>query len=149
MAHPVANAPPRRLISEGEVLLLTGHLDSAESRFRRAKTDTLNLDAAGYLAFVLLRRGDTTRATAIGDSLGALRRKWLFGSNTEWHAAIVGALGNKERAVQLLKQAGQEGASMENWHSAAHLLSLHGYPPFETLITPQREATSPPSRGSP
>jgi hypothetical protein len=98
---------------------------------------------------VLLRRGDTTRATAIGDSLGGLRRKWLFGSNTEWHAAIVGALGNKERAVQLLKQAGQEGASMENWHSAAHLLSLHGYPPFETLITPQREATSPPSRGSP
>jgi len=149
VAHPVANAPPRRLISEGEVLLLTGHLDSAESRFRRAKTDTLNLDAAGYLAFVLLRRGDTTRATAIGDSLGGLRRKWLFGSNTEWHAAIVGALGNKERAVQLLKQAGQEGASMENWHSAAHLLSLHGYPPFETLITPQREATSPPSRGSP
>jgi TolB-like protein len=136
--HPVTRPPPPRSIAEGRVLYLTGHLDSAESRLTRAKTDTTNFDAAGYLALVLLRRGDAARATAIGDSLGVLRRKWLFGTNTEWHAAIVGALGDKERAVQLLKQASKEGASMKNWHSAAHLLSLHGYAPFEKLILPQR-----------
>jgi hypothetical protein len=62
----------------------------------------------------------------------------MFGANTEWHAAIAGALGDKERAVRLLKQATSEGASMESWHFAPHLLALHGYAPFEKLIEPQR-----------
>jgi hypothetical protein len=137
-AHHV-DAPPRsRLFNEGRVFYVTGQLDSAESRFAHVARDTLDLEAAGYLALVRIRRGDSGRAAIIADSLGALHRKWLFGTNTEWRAAITLALGDKERAVQLLRQASREGAGMESWHYAAHLDALRGYPPFEELIRPQR-----------
>ena len=75
-------------------------------------------------------------AQAIADSLGALRRPWLFGTNTFWRAAIVGALGNRPLAVQLLKESIAEGQCLSDSHSAPALDSLRGYPPFAALVKP-------------
>ncbi len=136
--HAVAKPLPSRSLEEGRAYYLTGQLDSAESRFARAARDTLNVAAAGYLGLVRLLRGDRKAAATIADSLGALPRKWLFGVHTAWRAAITGALGDKERAVQLLRQASREGASMDSWHYAPYLDALRGYAPFETLIRPER-----------
>jgi hypothetical protein len=62
----------------------------------------------------------------------------MFGTNTTWSSAIVGALGDKARAVQLLRRSKEHGATMETWHYAPQLDALRGYPPFEELIRPQR-----------
>jgi serine/threonine-protein kinase len=74
---------------------------------------------------------------ARADSLGALKRPWLFGANTFWRAAILGALGERDAAVQLLQQAHREGQRMESWHYTAALDSLRGYPAFDALIRPR------------
>jgi hypothetical protein len=137
-AHPVKLQRPPRIADEGRVFYLTGQLDSAESRFAVAARDTLNLEAQGYLGLIRARRGDKKGAALIADVLGALPRKWMFGTNTTWSSAIVGALGDKARAVQLLRRSKEHGATMETWHYAPQLDALRGYPPFEELIRPQR-----------
>ena len=88
------------------------------------------------LGLAEIARGNRDRARAIADSLGTLQRKWLFGEHTYWRAAIVGALGDQELAVQLLQQSHTEGQSMQAWHFTTELRALHGFPPFETLIRP-------------
>jgi len=123
---------------EGIVFLKAGPIDSAIVRFTLAARDTNRIDAAGYLALARWGRGDRAGARAIADSLGALRRPWLFGEHTFWRAAIMGALGERELAVQLLRQAHSEGQPMQSWHYTAPLQTLHTYPAFKTLIRPER-----------
>lgn len=53
-------------------------------------------------------------------------------------AVILGALGERERAVELLRQSAGEGSETATWHYAAHFNPRPGYPPFEELIRPQR-----------
>jgi hypothetical protein len=120
------------------LLLGAGMHDSAAARFARLARDTTEIDAAGYLVLTQLARGDRAHAGAAADSLGALHRRWLFGRNTFWRAAIRGALGERDRAVQLLRQSQREGQEMVEWHYAPALDALHGYPAFETLVRPQR-----------
>lgn len=117
-------------------MLMSGMPDSAAVRFARATTDTTLFDAIGYLSLSDVARGDRVRARAIADSLGALRRRWLLGENTFWRAAILGALGERDMAVQLLRQSNHEGRRMDNWHYTPALAALHGYPAFEALIRP-------------
>ena len=119
-------------------MLASGMLDSAATRFTLVARDTNRISAAGYLALCELDRGNRERARAIADSIGGIRRPWLFGVHTFWRAAILGALGERERAVQLLHQANREGQPLQSWHYTDALVSLHGYPAFETLIRPQR-----------
>ena len=79
-----------------------------------------------------------TRALAIGDSLQSLPRRWLPGSNSYWHAAILAALGQRDEAMLLLRNASHEGVSMASWHYDEPLASLRDYPPFEAMIKPQK-----------
>ena len=52
--------------------------------------------------------------------------------------AFMGALGDRALAVQLLQQSNAEGRQMDAWHYTAALDALHGYAPFEALVTPER-----------
>ena len=137
-AHPVRAPSPDRQLQEGIVMLDSGMPDSAAMRFTLVARDTSRIAAAGYLALGELARGNRVRARAIADSLGAIRRPWLFGVHTFWRAAIMGALGERDQAVQLLQQANRQGQPMQSWHYIDALDSLHGYPAFEALIRPQR-----------
>ena len=118
--------------------LMSGQPDSAAVRFAAVARDTTRIDAAGYLALAAVARGDGARARAIADSLGAIRRPWLFGVATFWRAAITGALGDRPLAIQLLRQANAQGQWMDTWHYTGALDSLRGYAPFQALIAPQR-----------
>jgi len=138
VAHPVRQPSLVRQTNEGITLLLSGRADSAAVRFAAVARDTSRLAAAGYLALAQVALGQRDRASAAADSLGALRRRWLFGAHTFWRAAIEGALGDHALAVQLLQQANREGQSMESWHYSAALGSLRGFAPFQSLIRPQR-----------
>jgi hypothetical protein len=129
---------PALRFSEGVALLMGGKGDSAAVRFALLARDTTRIDAAGYLGLADVVRGDRAAARAVADSLGRLKRPWLFGTNTYWRGAILGALGDKALAVELLRQAASEGQTLQAWHFATALDSLHGYPPFEALIRPER-----------
>ena len=87
-AHPVLHASRPRAFFEGVAMQMTGVSDSAALRFAQLTADTTRLEAAGYLGIAIATHGDRTRARAIADPLGALRRPWLFGANTFWRAAI-------------------------------------------------------------
>jgi len=136
--HPQRAPSADRLMREARVMLADGSPDSAAARFGVVARDTTRIEAAGYLALAQLASGDRARARTAADSLGALKRRWLFGSQTFWSAAINGALGERERAVQLLRQANAEGQPMHTWHYNDALTSLHGYAPFDALVRPQR-----------
>ncbi len=135
--HPPA-ANRHRPILDGIAMLATGRPDSAIVTFTAVARATARIDAAGYLALAQLARGDRASAQATADSLGALARPWLFGANTFWRAAIVGALGERDAAVQLLRQAHREGQQMQRWHYVSALDSLRGYPGFDALIRATR-----------
>ena len=135
---PVRGRMPEREFAEAIAMLMSGMPDSAAVRFASVARDTTRIDAAGYLALAEAARGNRARARAIADSLGALGRPWLFGAHTYWRAAIMGALGDRPLAVQLLQQSNAEGRQMDTWHYDAALDSLHGYAPFEALVTPRR-----------
>jgi serine/threonine-protein kinase len=126
-----------RAFWEGTARLMSGMPDSAAARFAALAGDTTFLSAAGSMGLAEAARGNRARARAIADSLGALKRRWLFGTNTFWRAAILGALGERDLAVQLLRQTNREGQRMESWHYTAALDSLRGFPAFEALIRPR------------
>jgi hypothetical protein len=92
----------------------------------------------GYLALIAARRRETTTARAIADSLANEHPKWDFGFRTYWRAAVLAQLGDRSQAVELLRQASQQGRPMASWHVDEALASLHGYQPFEALIKPDR-----------
>ncbi len=137
-ANPARTASRDRQYREGVVMLASGMPDSAIPRLASVALDTTRIDAAGHLALAKLARGDRAGAHAAADALGALRRPWLFGAHTFWRGAILGALGERDQAVQLLQQANREGQQMQHWHYLGALDSLRGYPAFEALIRPRR-----------
>jgi hypothetical protein len=137
-AHPSRTPTPNRQLWEGITFFAGGMLDSAAVRFASVARDTTRLDAAGYLALTYAARGDRVRARAAADSLGALRRRWIFGEHTFWRAAIMGAIGERGLAVELLQQAHREGQKMHTWHYDLALAALHGDPDFEALVRPRR-----------
>ena len=134
--YPAQNASQFRLGMESLTSLMRGNADAAAVTLSRVARDTARIESAGMLGLAEIARGNRDRARAIADSLGTLQRKWLFGEHTYWRAAIVGALGDQELAVQLLQQSHTEGQSMQAWHFTTELRALHGFPPFETLIRP-------------
>ena len=137
-AHPAPASMAFRQFQEGIAMLAGQSPDSAAARFMSVARDPSRISAAGYLALAQIARGDRTRARVIADSLGALNRPWLFGVHTFWRAAILGALGDRDAAVELLRKASREGQGMQTWHYTPALGALHGYAGFETLIRPQR-----------
>lgn len=134
--HPERAPKIARAYAEGLVYLAGGQSDSAAAVFARLARDTRRIDAAGSMALAEVARGNRDRARVIADSLGALRRRWTFGEHTFWRAAITGALGDRDLAVQLLKQAHQEGQPMQTWHYTEALRALRGFAPFDALIRP-------------
>lgn len=136
--HRAPAASRDRQFRDGIVMLASGMPDSAIARLAVVARDTTRVDAAGYLALAKLGRGERASAQAAADSLGALDRPWLFGEHTFWRAAILGALGERDLAVQLLQQANREGQQMQQWHFMNALDSLRDYAAFESLIRPKR-----------
>jgi hypothetical protein len=136
--HPTRAPSAERRFYEGVTLLSSGMVDSAVARLSSAARDTNSFDVVGYLALAHAARGDRARARAVADSLGGLHRRWLYGEHTYWRAAIMGAIGERDQAVELLKQAYREGRRMQSWHYDGALSALHGYPAFDALVRPRR-----------
>jgi len=103
-----------------------------------AKERPENIDDLGTLATLAVRLGHSAEARRIDAQLAALTRPYLYGNHTYWRACIAAQLGEKERAVALLREAFSQGYRfVVGIHSDMDLEPLWGYPPFQELMKPK------------
>ncbi len=106
-----------------------------------------DFDYLGLLGAVAARQGDRDEALRIAQRLGAIEGpNLLFGHPTLWRAKIAALLGDRDRAVGLLRDAISQGLmpldltqglGYAMWlHSDIDFESLRDYPPFENLMRP-------------
>ncbi|TFG42986.1 MAG: serine/threonine protein kinase [Syntrophobacterales bacterium] len=99
----------------------------------------------GRLGVIAVQRGDRAGAERIAAELRRVEHPYLFGENLYQCACIAAQLGDKAKAVELLRDAIAEGFGgtldwygyAEAFHRAPELAPLHGYKPFEELIRPR------------
>jgi len=93
----------------------------------------------GALGVIAASTGDQEEARRIFDELPVDPgdpRSARFRST--WRAAIAANLGQKDRAVELLREAFSQGQTYGPWlHINANLEPLWDYPPFQELIEPK------------
>jgi serine/threonine protein kinase/Flp pilus assembly protein TadD len=91
----------------------------------------------GYIGTLAARRGDREEAMRISEELKGISRPYLFGNNTYWRACIASLLGEKEEAMNLLREALAQGQDYTRLHPDMDLEPLWDYPPFKELIKPK------------
>jgi len=103
-----------------------------------AARDPDNVDYKGYLGVLAARRGDRREAERISKWLASLTRPFLFGEHTYARASIAALLGERQAAVELLRNAFNQGPYIPSWvHGDMDLESLRDYPPFQELVRPK------------
>ena len=84
------------------------------------------------------RRGDHEEARRISDGLSDLADPYNHGRHTYWQACIAAQLGERERAMLLLRDAFSQGRRFDLWlHRDMDLEPLHDYPPFQEFLRPK------------
>jgi tetratricopeptide (TPR) repeat protein len=91
-------------------------------------------DYRGYLGVLAARRGNRGAARAADSALAAFRGSHLFGRPTYWRARIAALLGERERAVALLREALQQGRTHVTVHAEGDFAALRELPAFQALI---------------
>jgi serine/threonine protein kinase/tetratricopeptide (TPR) repeat protein len=122
-----------------DALYFAGRLDEAGRIFESlAAGDPENIDFQGYLGTLAARRGDREGAMRVFEELGKLERPFLLGSHLWWQARIASLLGEKERAVGLLREAFSQGLSYGVYlHCEIDLEPLWDHPSFKELLRPK------------
>jgi len=96
---------------------------------------------SGILGVIAARRGDAARARALSDWLAKVSTGgWRTGAATAiiWRACIAAVLGERQRAVDLLREAFARGAPYGPYiHSSPEFESLADYPPYVELLRPK------------
>ena len=129
-------------------LYLAERWEEARTAFEaRAKEQPDELRWQGYLGTLAARRGDRAEALRISEELRRIERPYLYGENIYQRARIAAQLGQKDEAVNLLREAISQGWSgplvygMFSYANACHremdFEPLHGYPAYEELIKPK------------
>jgi tetratricopeptide (TPR) repeat protein/TolB-like protein len=96
------------------------------------------IDYLGVLGAIAARRGERSEAQRISDQLGRIDLPYTFGQPTYWRACIASLLGDRQRGVDLLRDAIAQGDSYNvDLHSDPDLEPLRGYPPFVELLRPK------------
>ena len=121
-------------------LELLGRYKEAQALVERLATeDPGNVDYEGVLGILAARQGNRAAAQRIDHALASLSRPYLSGFHTYYRAQIAAVLGDRDRAVALLRDAIAHGAvsSWDRAHSEPAFVSLHGYPPFDEVLRPK------------
>jgi tetratricopeptide (TPR) repeat protein/predicted Ser/Thr protein kinase len=113
--------------------------DEARATFEKlASLDTTDPNAKAYLGLLAARTGDKGEAERILEELRQSHRRYSFGKDVYAAACIAAQLGDRERAVELLRTSFAQGWDMAPgplWDM--DLEPLHGYAPFEELMKPK------------
>jgi tetratricopeptide (TPR) repeat protein len=91
----------------------------------------------GYLGTLAVRMGNQEEAKRISEELKNIDRPYLFGSNTYWRARIASLLGDKEQAVELIRDSLVQGQTYSILYWNIDFESLEDYPPFIELKKPK------------
>ena len=127
------SARPRHWL--GDALQFSGRYEEARVVFETHPNVGTRLSHMGVLA---ARLGRIDEAQQFSDSLAAMAGPGVFGGPTWSLALIAAALGERERAVRLLREAFTLGWQYGvGRHSDPDLASLRDYPPFQELMRPK------------
>ena len=121
-------------------LELVGRYKEAQAVVERLATeDPGNVDYEGVRGVLAARQGNRAEAQRIDQALARLSRPYLFGVHTYYRAQIAAVLGDRDRAVNLLREAIAQGAvtAWDHRHSESAFVFLHGYPPFDDVLRPK------------
>jgi serine/threonine protein kinase len=96
------------------------------------------IDFLSQLGILYARTGDVEKAQHIDDRLKNTKEKYLEGYNTYGRACMAAVLGQKERAVELLRESFLQGVVYYiTLHRDIDLEGLRDYPPFQELMKPK------------
>ena len=115
------------------------HWQEARETFKElAGESPQNIDFQGYLGALAVRLGDRPAAERIAEALRALDGRYRFGLQTYCRARIASLLGEKEKAVALLREAFAQGYRFSiSVHRDIDYEPLRDYPPYQELIRPK------------
>jgi tRNA A-37 threonylcarbamoyl transferase component Bud32/tetratricopeptide (TPR) repeat protein len=103
-----------------------------------AADDPKNLNYQGYLGSLAARQDNFEEATRIDRALADLDDQYLGGLNHAWRARIAAVMGEKDRAVDLLREGHAKGLEFwMPWHRDPDLMLLRGHPPFDEFMRPK------------
>jgi tetratricopeptide (TPR) repeat protein len=113
--------------------------DEARTIFEKlASLDPADLGTKGYVGALAARRGDRNEAERIIGELRQSRQPYRYGRDVYACACIAAQLGDRDRAVQFLREASSQGYAMVPQPLIdMDLEPLHGYKPFEELMKPK------------
>ena len=126
-------------------LYLAEHWGEAQTVYTAlARQDSSSATYQGALGAIAARQGNRSEAERIARRLANVRGPHLFGINTYDRARIAALLGEREKAVTLLRDALAQG--LRGWsflgdadiHTEVDFESLHNDPPFLDLVQPRR-----------
>jgi serine/threonine-protein kinase len=136
--------PEQEKASEGNrynqatTLYVLGRWAEAKTLFEGLRNEVPdNIDYLGYLGPVAARMGNKEEAMDISKLLENDKRPYQFGNPTFWRARIAALLGDKEGAVNLIRQATKEGYSYSSIHPCEDFEPLADYPPYIQLMKPK------------
>jgi Flp pilus assembly protein TadD len=132
----------------GDALYQTERWEEAKAIFAAlASEHTDNVFYMGRLGTLAARRGDRVEAERIAEKLRHIENPYLAGNHTYRSACISALLGDKDRAVTLLREAVAQGSGANEapelygygfmYRHSMDFESLRGYPPLEELIKPK------------
>jgi hypothetical protein len=90
--------------------------------------------AQGFRGLAAASAGEREVAEAMDRRLAAFDDPYRRSTGIWFRACIAAQLGERERAVELLHEA---GTGVFEMHASPYLEPLHGYPPFEELLKPE------------
>jgi tetratricopeptide (TPR) repeat protein len=129
--------------TRGGVLWRAGRFAEAREIFAAlAARDTgvSRLRDLAQLGIACAKLGDRAGAVQAGQGIAAANPRYGHGTPEMMQAEIAAALGERERAVELLQQGLAQGLGLESFGGAllsnSDLEPLFGYAPFEELLKP-------------
>ena len=138
-AGEAASADHRYTLAE--FLYAAERWDEAEELFEELIAERPdNVDWRAYLGALAARRGDRPDALAVSAWLERNEHPYWAGGSTYRRARIAALLGERERAVELLREALAEGAWLFfglKAHTDIDLQPLRDYPPFQEFMRPK------------
>ena len=120
--------------------------DEAETLFRRLHIEfpddsifgVKGVDEYGFLGSIAARKGNREEALKISQKLKDNKTPYLWGEHTYWRARIAALLGDKEGAVNLLREAINQGLGYSQlYFDPQDFESLQDFPPFQQLMKPK------------
>lgn len=139
-ASRLRQAPRQESLQKGlaSVQYLAGDWQASMTMWTAlSEQNPTDVDCLGYVGVSAARLGRRVDATNVDRRLRDWNRLYTFGRNTLWRARIAAQLGERQRAVDLLRQAFAEGHVFDSeLHRDFDLETLRGFKGFEDILNP-------------